>query len=841
MKQPEILVAIGSVIAVAASATLPMAASAATNITGTVTLTDDADWTAHGKVTIASGATLDLDGHTLTVAGLDGEGTIASGEGFSNLTTDPSKATCSAGIASVDSGATAARAFDDENRVIVQKTKSGNTYWPFWIVYDFGSPTLVNQYRITATDKNNYYNVRAPGSWAMWGSNDNETWTIIGSTNTCDASVWTATEKGGTKSFDLDNTVEYRYYKIEIHESANPTANNGSYIEFKQLQFGRISSGHIIVEDGVADASALTVSDSVSLTISGSSVLSQDCDLRPFGASLSVAEGATINLSGHKLYANAAGFGNNCTVTGGEIGHDDDLTATDGTVESDTDFHTSGMTAANLFNNNYERSTSGNTKRIIVAADKLPLVVTYDFGEGNEQTIDAYRIWTGPIAGYTRRLPQSWKFEGSNDKSSWTHLDSRHAEAAWPGGNTHRTYTFDNTLAYRYYRITVESPQPNTDGYLEMVQLEYFHLKSTQGELHLETSSGDSVELANLALVGNLRLFIEGAGTVRMSKEKQTYVGGTELCGGTLLCGPDGSNSLLYDALLGAAGGEVVVHGGGTGIANASNAILDFGKNYDYTGYKYVLAGGTIQNSGDATVTELRLDADSYMKATSTLDSDAVAWIGRVGDNYKCFADFGGHDLSVTVQTGRKFGLANTTLENGALKILSGGWFTTTNTVVATNNVLVSISAATDIAGSFAVLNYAHRASTTANNGGASDVDVYGTLTPDSKYGMFHGSTMHDGSIIDLSNLSTSLNAIAPFKASTTGAKTLHFAPGATVGVRLGGRKKLQSTPVITWTASEKPDPSVKFVRADADRRYSLVVKDDGLYYVGPGFIISFF
>lgn len=79
MKQPEILVAIGSVIAVAASATLPMAASAATNITGTVTLTDDADWTAHGKVTIASGTTLDLDGHTLKVAGLDGEGTIASG------------------------------------------------------------------------------------------------------------------------------------------------------------------------------------------------------------------------------------------------------------------------------------------------------------------------------------------------------------------------------------------------------------------------------------------------------------------------------------------------------------------------------------------------------------------------------------------------------------------------------------------------------------------------------------------------------------------------------------------------------------------------------------------
>ena len=597
------------------------------------------------------------------------------------------------------------------------------------------------------------------------------------------------------------------------------------------------------MEDGVADASSLTVSGSVSLTVSGSSVLSQDCDLRPFGTSLSVAAGATIDLNGHKLYANAAAFGNSCTVTGGEIGHADDLTTTDASkVESDTDFY-GGTTAANLFNNNYERKTDA-THRIIVETANLPLVVTYDFGEDNAQTVDAYRVWTGAASGSTKRTPSAWRFEGSNDKADWTPLDSRHAEGAWKTTDTHRTYSFTNRTAYRWYRMTITGNNGTETGgqsYLELVQLEYFHLKPAQGELHLETSSGDSAELANLSLTGNLRLFIEGAGTVRLSKTGQTYVGGTELCGGTVLCGPDSSNSLLHGDMLGEEGGDVVVHGGGTGSADASNAVLDFGKNYNYTGYRYILNGGTIQNSGDAAVTELRLDADSYMKATSALDSGAVAWIGRVGNNsyYKGFADLGGHDLSVRVQTGRKFGLANTTLENGGLKIIQGGWFTTTNTVVATNNVLVSVGCAMDIGGSFAVSNYTYTTSQSGNNSGASDVDVYGTFTPNSS-GFFHGSTMHDGSIIDLSNLSTSLNAIAPFNDSTTGAKTLHFVPGATVGVRLGGRKKLQSTPVITWTASEKPDPSVKFVRADADRRYSLVVKDDGLYYVGPGFIISF-
>ena len=57
-------------------------ASAATNITENVTLTEDTDWTEFGTVTVAEGVTIDLNGHSLTVAGLAGAGRIVDGDEY---------------------------------------------------------------------------------------------------------------------------------------------------------------------------------------------------------------------------------------------------------------------------------------------------------------------------------------------------------------------------------------------------------------------------------------------------------------------------------------------------------------------------------------------------------------------------------------------------------------------------------------------------------------------------------------------------------------------------------------------------------------------------------------
>ena len=65
---------------------LGQAAWADETITENITLSNDTDWTSKGVVTIDSGVTVDLAGHTLRVAGLAGSGTITST--FVNLATD---------------------------------------------------------------------------------------------------------------------------------------------------------------------------------------------------------------------------------------------------------------------------------------------------------------------------------------------------------------------------------------------------------------------------------------------------------------------------------------------------------------------------------------------------------------------------------------------------------------------------------------------------------------------------------------------------------------------------------------------------------------------------------
>ena len=564
-----------------------------------------------------------------------------------------------------------------------------------------------------------------------------------------------------------------------------------------------------------------------------------DCDLRGLGAKLQVGGNATINLNGHRLYVPASALTNACEVMGLGISHADDLTTNDASHVSSSSIFAINTKASNLFNNNYARGGTDKYRRVIMASVNLPLIVTYDFGE--TKVVDAYRIWTGPMESWSRRLPMIWKFEGSNDNANWALLDARHAETAWPDGNTHRTYTFDNTTAYRYYRMTVTAPQTNSDGYLEIVQFEYFHLKPTQSELHIETSSGDYFEYTGLTMSGNMRLFVEGPGSVRFMKTGQTYVGGTELCGGTVGAGIIGDVSLFHAALFGEEGCEVIVRGNGSGAANATSAVLGFAKKSGYTGYKYVLDGGTIQDSGSGIVTELRLYTNSYMKATSAIVSGDVAWVGSTGAVSIGYADLGGHELSVTVQSGRKFGLSNATLENGSLYVRSGGWFYVTNSVVATNNALIKVNCAPDIGGTFNVWNYTQLNTSENFNMGDSDIDVYGTYKP-GNLGQFHGATLHDGSALDLSDLSAALNAVSPWNtasATAKGVRTLHFEAGATIGVILGERHISGDTPVITWTAAEKPDATVKFKSADTgELKPCFIVKEDGLYVVNPGFIL---
>ncbi|GGG91343.1 hypothetical protein GCM10007415_27410 [Parapedobacter pyrenivorans] len=54
------------------------------------------------------------------------------------------------------------------------------------------------------------------------------------------------------------------------------------------------------------------------------------------------------------------------------------------------------------------------------------------------------------------RDPKNWKLEGSMDNENWTLLDER-TDEAFEARFLTKTYTFENSTAYRYYRVSVTS------------------------------------------------------------------------------------------------------------------------------------------------------------------------------------------------------------------------------------------------------------------------------------------------------------------------------------------------------------------------------------------------
>jgi hypothetical protein len=90
----------------------------------------------------------------------------------------------------------------------------------------------------------------------------------------------------------------------------------------------------------------------------------------------------------------------------------------------------------------------------------------YDFGAAITKTVRRYTLTT-----YTdlRLAPKTWTFEGSNDNTNWTVLDSQVNVPQWTVGES-RTYDFSNATAYRYVRWLFTAAQ--TGSVIEIANAE---------------------------------------------------------------------------------------------------------------------------------------------------------------------------------------------------------------------------------------------------------------------------------------------------------------------------------------------------------------------------------
>ena len=94
----------------------------------------------------------------------------------------------------------------------------------------------------------------------------------------------------------------------------------------------------------------------------------------------------------------------------------------------------------------------------------------YDFGSGQEKIITLYTIETDPCGGGFSTQPKDWTFEGSHDANSWTVLDTR-VNANLTLENTFYFQGFDNTTAYRYYRINITANNGSSQ-YVEIAEMQ---------------------------------------------------------------------------------------------------------------------------------------------------------------------------------------------------------------------------------------------------------------------------------------------------------------------------------------------------------------------------------
>lgn len=81
-------------------------------------------------------------------------------------------------------------------------------------------------------------------------------------------------------------------------------------------------------------------------------------------------------------------------------------------------------------------------------------IITVDLGEDNEHIVTGYNLLQQFAANFHPRMPKNWTFDGSNDNSNWTTLDTQSNITTWVY-NSMKEFAFSNSDAYRYYRLNI--------------------------------------------------------------------------------------------------------------------------------------------------------------------------------------------------------------------------------------------------------------------------------------------------------------------------------------------------------------------------------------------------
>jgi len=361
------------------------------------------------------------------------------------------------------------------------------------------------------------------------------------------------------------------------------------------------------------------------------------------------------------------------------------------------------------------------------------------------------------------------------------------------------------------------------------------------GNLVLDVPSGTTVENTSVTLSGSLRFVKQGGGTFIPTKLYQFYTGGNEIAAGIVKLSTAHNQ---HDGYFNELGGATSATGGGYAEVDIlPGATVDQNGQTGLRSYMFVLKGGTLTNTGTdmwtgaAMLFYFRLaEAErSYF----TVPHNAGFYRDLDGATT---LDLGGKTLQMGISGGKNFYLNNTTISNGTLDITSGGYLHTFRNASYVQNATINLNCALWLEKDLSVSNIVVKYNGDWDIGTAA-LNVYGEFRPENAGGYFYGPTMQDGSTLDFSAWPASLGWPVYSRSQYVYNKvkvrnTFSFANNATVKVKLGTKKVPRGTKVIDWSGSTPSNlNTLKFVRGDEGRQYSVVKRSDGLY-IYSGFVI---
>jgi hypothetical protein len=111
-----------------------------------------------------------------------------------------------------------------------------------------------------------------------------------------------------------------------------------------------------------------------------------------------------------------------------------------------------------------------------------------DLGAGNASTCGTYAIYVNVTSN--GQFPKNWTFQGSNDNSTWTTLDTETGVTTWTQTTTY-TFACTTSSTYRYFRINVTLNNGSSYVGLGKVFINARQFTSgVAGDFYYQTSTG---------------------------------------------------------------------------------------------------------------------------------------------------------------------------------------------------------------------------------------------------------------------------------------------------------------------------------------------------------------